>query len=161
MPFVFNGVTIPENVANAFSFNGTDITDVFFNGVQVWHQSLFTAQWSANSIATGQYVSIGIQVSGNLWRQYTSSSGVGAWITTNLDGTFSGNSTAYFTITTSGHSITLGADWVTHDVNTKQFSGMTTGGPSWDDEYFMTSGGLIAARYVEFIDAYGAWVSLT
>jgi fructose-specific component phosphotransferase system IIB-like protein len=40
MPLIFNGVTIPENVANAFTFNGVDITQVFFNNASVWLQNL-------------------------------------------------------------------------------------------------------------------------
>ena len=39
-PLVFNGVTIPDNSANALSFNGTDVTQVVFNGTTVWQQSL-------------------------------------------------------------------------------------------------------------------------
>ena len=40
MPFYFNSVLIPENVANAFRFNGVDITQVFFNNASVWLQNL-------------------------------------------------------------------------------------------------------------------------
>ena len=40
MPFYFNSVLIPENVANAFMFNGVDITQVFFNNASVWLQIL-------------------------------------------------------------------------------------------------------------------------
>ena len=40
MPLIFNGVTIPENVANAFTFNGVDITQVFFNNASIWLQNL-------------------------------------------------------------------------------------------------------------------------
>ena len=40
MPFYFNSVLIPENVANAFRFNGVDITQVFFNNASVWLQIL-------------------------------------------------------------------------------------------------------------------------
>ena len=39
-PLVFNGVTIPDNSANALSFNGSDVTQVVFNGTTVWQQSL-------------------------------------------------------------------------------------------------------------------------
>ena len=38
MPFYFNSVLIPEDVANAFRFNGVDITQVFFNNASVWLQ---------------------------------------------------------------------------------------------------------------------------
>jgi hypothetical protein len=39
-PLVFNGVTIPDNSANALTFNGSDVTQVVFNGTTVWQQSL-------------------------------------------------------------------------------------------------------------------------
>jgi len=39
-PLVFNGVTIPDNSANALSFNGSNVTQVVFNGTTVWQQSL-------------------------------------------------------------------------------------------------------------------------
>lgn len=51
MALVFNGVTIPTNVANALSFNGTNITKVIADGVTVWTQNLFKGQWSGSSIA--------------------------------------------------------------------------------------------------------------
>jgi hypothetical protein len=46
MPLIMNGTTIPQNVANALSFNGTNITQVVFNGTVVWSQSLFSGIWS-------------------------------------------------------------------------------------------------------------------
>lgn len=71
-PLVFNGVTIPENSANALSFNGSDVTQVVFNGTTVWQQSLGpsyslglssvlhtvsgeNAQWSIHSVDISAY----------------------------------------------------------------------------------------------------------
>lgn len=83
MPLYSNGVLIPENTANAFTFNGVNVTDVFMNGVQVWNQSLFSATWSGNALSGGR----GIGTSGNLFRAISATSG--AWITANQNGTFS------------------------------------------------------------------------
>jgi len=84
MPLIFNGVTIPEDVANALTFNGFDITDVFFNGVQVWDQVLYSGIWSGNSYSVYGGLTQGIEVSGNLARMYTSSIGSGNWISVDI-----------------------------------------------------------------------------
>jgi|688.fasta_scaffold06971_9 hypothetical protein len=43
MPLVVNGVTIPENVANALMVNGVSITQVIANGTLVWAKVVATA----------------------------------------------------------------------------------------------------------------------
>lgn len=40
MPLYWNGTLIPENVANALTVNGVNITAVVYNGTSVWSQSL-------------------------------------------------------------------------------------------------------------------------
>jgi hypothetical protein len=166
MPFVFNGTTIPENVPNAFSFNGTDITDVFFNGVQVWHQSLINITgWSGNSI-TNTY---GIQTSGLLWRANSD----GAWISTSGFGVFTGNSNSWggssfvepIYITTSGSQFMYGTDWITFEPSLESFSGTTNGTSTSYNVYAVgeTLAGLFRhCRYNAsgFVSA-GGYISLT
>lgn len=83
MPFVLNGVIIPEDTANAFSLDGVDITDVFLDGVQVFNQRLFSDTWSGSSLADGY----GMETSGNLCRAKTLAAS-GAWITLSSIGVF-------------------------------------------------------------------------
>jgi len=87
MPLIFNGVTIPEDVANALKFNGTDIETVIFNGVEVWKQSLFFAVWSGSSLVNSG--SEGLLVSGSNFKAKASSSG---WLSAFTDGTFTNGS---------------------------------------------------------------------
>lgn len=47
-----NGTLIPEDVANACNFNGINITDVFMNGIQVWHQVLYSGPDNPTTITT-------------------------------------------------------------------------------------------------------------
>ena len=92
MPLVMNGTTIPENVANAFSFNGVNITQVVYNGVAVWKKSL-NLLWSGNSLAAvGNATVNGFRTSNNLIRWEWGNGYVGAWITANANGTFTGDS---------------------------------------------------------------------
>lgn len=90
MPLQFNGVTIPENVANALTVNGIDIKDVYFNGVQVWHQSLFAGVWSGSSI---QNNSNGIETSGSAYRYKVSTDKYGPWVYLSPSGLGTGEST--------------------------------------------------------------------
>ena len=66
MSFALNGVIIPEDVANSLYINGTNTTDLFINGVQVWNQSLFNGTWSNSTLTTGDIQ--GIQASGSNFR---------------------------------------------------------------------------------------------
>ena len=91
MSLVMNGVEIPENVANAFSFNGVNITDIFFNGVQVWNQSLFAGVFSGDSTITFNGAWSTVDTSGNLIRHdsgYRSSFGQTGFASLGADGNF-------------------------------------------------------------------------
>lgn len=177
MALVFNGVTIPTNVANALKFNGANITKVIFNGVQVWLQSL-ALTWSGDSIATlsPMTTAAGLDSNGNLWRWYTTTVS-GAWQSVALaTGYFSGDS-----IGEKGGDMNLGIDsssnlmrakvwqdaygsgnygnWVTYTVGTKSWSGAsdkTTFGYASPDVRVKidTSGSLV--RFQE-----GTWITLT
>ena len=100
MSITVNGTLIPEDTANALTVNGSDITEVWANGVSVWQQQLFAAQWSGDSF-TSLYANypgntgIGINVSGNLFRSRADMDGYsdgvfGEWLSANTNGTFSG-----------------------------------------------------------------------
>lgn len=163
MPLYMNGILIPENVANAFSFNGSNITDVYFNGVQVWHQSLISITgWSGSSEAN----SVGFNCLNNGIRARFDTT-YGAYIYVNSNGVFDGTTSngeaaQYgFKIYSSGSSLSLGIGWVVFDPTLERFSGSsyeeaTTG-------YNMeSSGGLI--RYnlnLGLAGLEGAWISLT
>lgn len=177
MPLIMNGVTIPTNVANVLTYNGTNITKVIFNNTEVWAQSLFNAQWSGNSQSSGYSRYIGLGTSNNLFRCYTTS-GTGPWITTTLSGTFVGNSiinNPYHANTgfiTSGNLLRFSqaSNWCTFNIG----SGWT--GSSGNEHFWYnfgytdsvhrlnTSGGLIRVSSVKYTGAdfgHGAWVSLT
>ena len=153
MPLVFNGVTIPENVANALSFNGVDITDVFFNGVQVWNQALFNATWSGNSLDSIN--NFGIQTSGNLCR-ISYNTVWGAWISADSSGLLSGTSqTDFFGI--KGFTTVKSGDVTTWDQIPDQPSNLvftpSTGFTGSTGTYTTSGGGM------RFSD--GAWIFLT
>lgn len=80
MPLVFNGTTIPTNVANVLKFNGNNVTTVVFNGTTVWQQQLCTVcnGWSGNSYA--QPLNTGMTVSGMSFQALLGSSSPGSWI---------------------------------------------------------------------------------
>lgn len=163
MPLVFNGVTIPENVANAFSFNGANVTDVYFNGVQVWHQSLFSGLWSGNSMDS----IAGIQTSGNAYRYQYNTSAWGPWLYTNQSGLgVSGASVVSGVgIGTDGNNniyIRDGGGYtglVNFDTNSK-FTGGSQGAQNGYVK-LVTSGGLLQHQRYQFGWFYGAWISLT
>ena len=166
MPIIMNGTTIPEDVASVFNFNGTDIKEVFFNGVRVWLQQLFSSTWSGNSIATtAQSLSIGLEVSGGSCRFTMSTYGVGAWISSNSNGTFSGASSLindYGIITepdgrgfkyrhegvtsTTAITFTISGGWVGTSLNADNNTGFYTSGGSLKYSYFGVN---------------GAWITLT
>lgn len=164
MPLVFNGVTIPENVANALTMNGADIHDVYFNGVNVWHQSLckVCSGWSGNSLADGKY---GLDSSGTNWRMRIGTT-YGAYITTSNLGIFTGNSSAAgWAFNTSGSLFKLNtSEWITYNPDIKQFSGST--GMivvDMDQAWLLTSSGLFAFKYNAYKSSIktGAYISLT
>ena len=175
MAFYFNGSLIPENVAGAFKYNGADVTQVVFNGTTVWEQSLFSATWSGNSIILdATYGNYGLETSGSLIRATGGAAGgAGAWITANIDGTFS-------------NAISLSENWANYNIymlsaggqygtaaNQLKFSICAvpssavsftigtgfTGGLVLDNCQFglETSGGLLRVRNY----AAGNWISLT
>lgn len=166
MPLVFNGVTIPENVANAFSFNGVDITDVYFNGVQVWHQSLGpTVGWSGDSFYTYSVVQ-GISVSGFSFR-FRIGDGYGAWLTVTSSGLPAGLSVASSGMQTRGiesyssnlwrhyYTYSQSSTYISYNPSTKVFTGTSL----YTLMGFTTSGGLIRAQSDSTVA--GAWISLT
>ena len=185
MPLVVNGVTIPTDVANALNVNGSNITAVYANGISVWEQQLFAAQWSGDSLAvSGSYVA-GVSVSGNLFRHRYSSI-YGAWITTNSNGTFtstssnaSGNKILGFgdnrlQARNNGCPCYCGYDGFIYfsiaggfSGTSKSHSGDCDGGDEFNNFIMQTSTGLIRAGYgfrrsiVNSYSAYGAWISLT
>ena len=174
MALIFNGTTVPTNVANALTYNGTSVTMVVFNSTTVWTQSLFQAKWSGNSQSGGTYF-FTISTSGNLLR-YVSKNKTGAWITTNLNGTFTGNSlvdsdTMGF-ITSSNllrfrfYDLAKGgvdtANWCTFTIANKWtgkswYNYFYNGGYQYVGHTMETSGGLIRA----ISGTAGAWLSLT
>lgn len=176
MPLVFNGVTIPENVANAFSFNGANITDVYFNGVQVWHQSLckVCSGWSGNSVVT-YYGSAGINVSGLSCRATQSFIGpavYGSWLVmdgstgtwtsgTSIATSSDGEGTYTYELTTISNAIrAFNKAWCYYNPSTETF----TGGDSivsFGGSCLHTSGGLIFSGYHNSSHYYGAYISLT
>lgn len=178
MAFVMNGVIIPEDTANAFSFNGSDVTDVFMNGVQVFNQSLFSATWSGDSYILISGVKNGIETSGALHRimtskiivypTFTHTQAYGGWITSTSAGLGAGtsqalvNNSAYRRIVTTSSSIKLTQDSYESDgVCGFTVAGGFTGSSliSTIGYGFKTSGGLI--RYQADDTDVGAWISLT
>jgi len=172
MPLYMNGTLIPENVANALTMNGVDITDVFFNGVQVWNQTLFSATWSGNSIVpSGQR---GFEVSGSLIRAYNQGSKIANWLSANSDGTFENGETKPAELFSIG--LAMGGSYTTpangirvvyHGASTQAadtyvsfdkitgFTGTSYGSITYN---LTTSGGLV--RYQEASE-YGTFESLT
>ena len=164
MSLTANGVLIPEDAANALTVNGVDITEVWANGVSVWQQQLFAAQWSGNSLTPD---SRGMQVSGSSFRVMNDSSTVGAWLSANINGTFqNGQSITFIGLHSGGNQSTavngIKTSWFTQNYySTDQiyfsiangFTGSCTGTLAIE-----TSGGLMRCVLGT---AVGAWVSLT
>lgn len=165
MPFYFNGTLIPENVASAFTFNGTNITDVFMNGVQVWDQVLFSGVWSGSSIVPSN--AIGIETTGSAYRAVTNWSGIkyGIYLYADTNGLANGTSLA------DGQYVDYGFTTTTTTfafrVNSTNYSGITFAigvgftGTAYSGGTFgyETNSGLIRAS--DGSGNYGAWISLT
>ena len=177
MAFVFNGVIIPENVANAFYLNGTNITDIFVNGVQVWNQSLFSASWSGNSYvgsATTRNSNCNINTSGSAFRSaFGNTTGTitdyGDWLYSSAPHTVGNGSSNAIGLGTSipltASSVYIkfdGGAWVTHTLNVG-FSGTSSIINGYSNFYLETSSGLMRTRHRDTVtgaNAYGAWISL-
>lgn len=113
-----------NNVGTA-TFNGISLSKVIYNAALLWEN--FKALWSGNSFWYFQGYLTGIGVSGNLFRFATTNQQTqqyGPWITSNSNGTFTGDSKAsvvsYSTIhglETSGNLVRMIYDtngaWVT------------------------------------------------
>ena len=166
MPLVVNGVTIPENVANALMVNGVSVTQVIANGVAVWTQSL-NLTWSGDSLSAGY----GLTVSSNLFRHNNPSSS-GIWLTANLNGTFSGG-TSTATAVPSTNLVTYGNNTLnlTNIVNSSMMaslityvkgSGFSGGGfnASFTLTYATASGLLRLGSKIGGTTTYGNWVAL-
>jgi len=95
MGLIMNGVEIPTDVANAFSFNGVNITKIIANGIDVWTQVLFSGTWSgssktySSSMPSDYYLIF--ETSGSSFR-IRANEGYGeatsAWVSAYSDGTF-------------------------------------------------------------------------
>jgi hypothetical protein len=163
MPLVMNGVIIPENVANAFMFNGVSVTDAFMNGVQVFNQSLFSATWSGSTIDGTN----GLTTSGATYR-WSNGSRIFNWLTANSYGLASGTSsstdgTIYGLITTTPTTFELFSG--TYNIGTITFSKTSgfsgTSTPTTSNVWlFETSSGLLRYRN-KTTGATGIWISLT
>lgn len=166
MTLTVNGTLIPQDKANAITVNGANITNVWANGVQVWAQQLFAAQWSGSSNADA----IGINTSGSLFRARHNSI-YGAYLTAFSNGTFTNGASVagYLIIHGGGNSGTLPNQIrttsggmglqgiVSFNIDVGFTGGGSLGGGSW---YFQTSGGLLSILY-STAPIRGAWISLT
>lgn len=120
MALHFNGVALATNI-DAVVVNGTAVTKVMFNGVEVWAKA-------ANLVLSQVGAGNNMYISGNLFRFINS----GTWITVNNNGTFTGSCTcvdAERAIQGSGSTLiaTNGATGtVTFNLATKAFTGSST-----------------------------------
>jgi hypothetical protein len=160
MPLVVNGVTIPQNVANALMVKGVSIKQVIANGMAVWSQSLLNAIWSGDSVAGF----IAFLVSGNLFRG-SMSNVASPWNVANSDGTFTQATTpvSLFQVLCSNNSIWCQSGYAgyTPPVFFTKGSGFTGGvSTSPTAAWFLeTSSGLLRQRANN--NPTGAWISLT
>ncbi len=160
MSFVFDGVTIPADLANAFTWGSTDVTKIYANSVLVWEQSLFGATWSGSSVAGS---STGLYTSGSNMR-YQTSGNVGAWATAYSDGTFSntnscfdyGGCFGYYIRTVANMRYYEGGNTGTGPVYFTPAGGFTASSVK-DDSGLYTSGGAIRARAGS---VNGGWITL-
>lgn len=154
MPLVVNGVIIAEATANALTIDGSDVTDMFVDGVQVYNQSLFSATWSGDSLDGGA----GISTSGSLYRMISGVT-LGAWRTANSGGLDTGRSSVAPFGTAFGFDTTP-TTWKAYHASTASigtiifgigagFSG--TSGTAFSPDEFTTSGGLIRRKLGSFI----------
>ena len=122
----------------------------------------FNATWSGNSTYTYLINPFGFEVSGNLMRHVDSSNGIsyGGWITSNQDGTFTGNSTrnatfpsGYETIGNTirtVHTELAGAyygAWLTFDISNGFSDGLSDGASINSKHKLRGSGGLLRAEH--------------
>lgn len=154
-----NGTLIPQDKANALTVNGANITNVWANGVEVWKQQLFAAQWSGDSYR--------LHTSGSQFRYYASNKAYSAWGTVSLAGVIQAGdyrnpSTWGFVVSSN----TIAAWLVTAGAGVVSFSianGFTGISATPESTYpgvnrLETSGGLIRNRWS---DTSGPWISLT
>ena len=177
MAINFNGTTLPTNI-DAVIFNGTAVSKVMFNGVEVWAKMVVNLAWSGNSLMSN---TIGIEVSGNLFRASFFDLR-GAWITAQSDGTFMGDSSnegVYqgMSLSVSGNLVRIkmsaeaAGAWVTYTAATKKFTGASQSGLVYTDyagfyrnryHVLQTSGGLIRFQHIyNRSGTSGAYISLT
>lgn len=154
MPFYFNGTLIPENVANAFSFNGTDVTKVVYNGTAVWEQQLFSATWTNSIVVYAGILTIGLDVSGSAYRASATYS-LGNWLYATPSGLANGTSTAVYDydffgaktqtvkFITTTTSIKWDLPYIYTTVNFSPASGFTGSAVNPDGVGLTTSGGAL------------------
>jgi hypothetical protein len=117
MPIFVNGVEI-DTASDAFVSNGVVISNVYFNGIEVYVQNQYSATWTGDTVgvASNGAASIGMNTSGSLFRSMEASycnplGNYGVWLTANLDGTFSGGTSkaasqyAFSSITANGTNV--------------------------------------------------------
>ena len=139
MPLVFNGTTIPTNVANALMYNGTSITQVIYNGTTVWQQQLciICTGWSGNALSSAG----GLSVSGMNHRSASNNRGssawtYGSWVSMDGNGVFQSatSTTSYgYSLITTGSSMMVtysglgygNGGYVTLSPTTKSWSGLS------------------------------------
>jgi hypothetical protein len=173
MPLVVNGVTIPQNVANALMVNGVNITQVIANGVAVWTQSLepVIAGWTGNMFQTGPaYGTRGLQVSGLNCRAYSEGAYVGAWIVSSANGILQSG----VSLDESGLRMEFigpnliksnySSGYVVYDRYTQAFTGGSTSpyvayGQTWQVGLY-TSGGALAYRDPSWRNVSYTWAFL-
>ncbi len=176
MPLVVNGVTIPENVANALMVNGVSITQVIANGVAVWSLALGpTVGWSGDVTATYFGYPGGMDINeSNLMSMRAISNGsaqsLGAWMFVNSDGSFSGTSSASsgnyaLTITGSGNILTFGGSGsIVYNPASKSFSGGPAYGFGSDYRFRFEASGLNLRCVMELAgtgETVGSWRTLS
>lgn len=167
MPLYMNGTLVPENVANALYFNGTNITDVYMNGVQVWNQSLINITgWSGSSLGSTAYGNYGLQMSGLSVRTWINSTSYGSYIAVSSLGVWGTQSstTSGFDLNTSGSQLRINSGaWVTFTPSTEVFTGSSSALVTSvnSTQYLETSGGLLRWKATGLFVDTGAWVSLT
>ena len=179
MAINFNGTILPTNI-DAVIFNGTAVSKVMFNGVEVWAKAASSLKWSGNSLMSN---TTGIEVSGNLFRASFFHLR-GAWITAQSDGTFMGDSSLEewyggVSLSVSGNLVRIkmsdeaAGAWVTYTAATKKFTGASQSGFVYTDyagfyrkryHVLQTSGGLIRFQHIYNglgDSGSGAYISLT
>lgn len=93
MPLYANGTLIPENVANALTVNGVNITQVIANGVAVWTQNLYNPYWTGSLVYGSYDKTHEIEMSGQAYRANAGTYSVaGPWIYAGSFGLANGSS---------------------------------------------------------------------